>query len=220
MPFVIQATRFEHCTHQCSSEKIGSTKFRTLSCCVRSAKTASLLCSSHSNQIYLSTAFKNDSFGFWTLFLSTPVAFFLPFWLKKSFFPTGSFIWTSDFRSGAFRANQSQILQRFSICNIIFVRAEAVAQLEEPSLATPEIHDSNHISGKILSTNCTIKIEKTKIKINEARNGPALKNLKYFFSFWCCWKNHWSRIPGQWLFQPNFAPCSRSKVSFISSLVS
>ena len=91
-----------------------------------------------------------------------------------------------------------------------------VAQLEERSLATPEIHDSNHISGKILSTNCTIKNRKDKNKDKRDWEWTSFKKSVIYFSFWCCWKNHWSRILGQWLFQPHIAPCSRSKVSFIS----
>ena len=58
-----------------------------------------------------------------------------------------------------------------------FDRAVVIAQLVELSLLTPEIRGSNPNIGLILSTKCTFKKEKTKIKLKEkeAGNGPSLK---------------------------------------------
>ena len=51
--------------------------------------------------------------------------------------------------------------------------AVVVAQLVARSLPTPEIHGSNPFIGKIVSTNCTIKI-KTKM----LENRPGMSHLK------------------------------------------
>ena len=70
----------------------------------------------------------------------------------------------------------------FSTCtvNITIVKSRAVvvAQLVERLLPIPEVRGSNPVIGKFnehsLTVNC---IEKTKIKIKEAGNGPFFKKL-------------------------------------------
>ena len=59
-----------------------------------------------------------------------------------------------------YKYNPQIVFARVALTN--GARAVVVAELVDQSLPTPEIRNSNHDIGKILSTNCTI--EKTKIK--------------------------------------------------------
>ena len=49
------------------------------------------------------------------------------------------------------------------------------AQLVERSLPTPEIHGSNLVTGKILSTNCTIELQKRQKQRKRGREMPIFK---------------------------------------------